>query len=89
MNREIADKLISDNKVFHFPTDAHLQEHSIEVQIPFIQYYFKDVPKIVPIIIGTQNEATVRKIAEALKPWFTSENLFCHKQRFLTLSLLH
>jgi hypothetical protein len=31
---------------------------------------------IVPIIIGTHNESTVKKIAEALKPYFTSENLF-------------
>ena len=31
---------------------------------------------IVPIIIGTHNESTVKKIAEALKPWFTPENLF-------------
>ncbi|MCX6325840.1 MAG: AmmeMemoRadiSam system protein B [Bacteroidia bacterium] len=76
VNREIANKLIRENKVFNFPTDAHLQEHSIEVQLPFIQYYFKDKPLIVPIIIGTNNENMVKKIAEAIKPWFTSENLF-------------
>jgi MEMO1 family protein len=76
VNKEIANKLISENKVFNFPTNAHLQEHSIEVQIPFIQYYFKDQSLIVPIIIGTDNEYTVKKIAEALRPWFTSENLF-------------
>ncbi len=76
VNKEIADKLKSENKVFNFPGTAHLQEHSIEVQIPFIQYYFKSNPLIVPIIIGTNNEQTVKKIAEALEPWFTSENLF-------------
>ena len=76
VNREIAGKLKSDNKVFIFPESAHLQEHSIEVQLPFIQYYFKEVPGIVPIIIGTHNESTVKKIAEALKPYFTTENLF-------------
>ncbi|MCX6320191.1 MAG: AmmeMemoRadiSam system protein B [Bacteroidia bacterium] len=76
VNREIANKLIRENKVFKFPTTAHLQEHSIEVQLPFIQYYFKDKPLIVPIIIGTNSENTVKKIAEALRPWFTSENLF-------------
>jgi AmmeMemoRadiSam system protein B/AmmeMemoRadiSam system protein A len=76
VNRDIANKLISENKVFNFPTNAHLQEHSIEVQLPFIQYYFTDKPLIVPIIIGTNNENTVKKIAEALRPWFTSENLF-------------
>ena len=76
VNREIADKLISDNKVFNFPVKPHFQEHSIEVQIPFIQYYFKASQVIVPVIIGTNNEITVKKIAEALKPWFTPDNLF-------------
>jgi AmmeMemoRadiSam system protein B/AmmeMemoRadiSam system protein A len=76
VNRDIADKLIRNNKVFAFPTTAHDQEHSIEVQIPFIQQYFKDIPPIVPIIIGTDKENTIKKIAEALKPWFTPENLF-------------
>ena len=76
VNREIANKLISENKVFNFPANSHLQEHSLEVQIPFIQYYFKDTPMIVPIIIGTNNESTVKNIAEALRPWFTPENLF-------------
>jgi AmmeMemoRadiSam system protein B/AmmeMemoRadiSam system protein A len=76
VNKEIANKLIGENKVFDFPTNAHLQEHSLEVQMPFIQYYFKDLPLIVPIVIGTDNYNTVKKIAEALRPWFTSENLF-------------
>ena len=76
VNKEIANKLIQNNKVFNFPVNAHIQEHSIENQLPFIQYYFKDIPTIVPVIIGTDDEKTVKKIAEALKPWFTPENLF-------------
>jgi MEMO1 family protein len=76
VNREIANNLILKNKVFAFPTDAHLKEHSIEVQIPFIQYYFKELPAIVPIIIGTDNQNTIKKIADALRPWFNKENLF-------------
>jgi AmmeMemoRadiSam system protein B/AmmeMemoRadiSam system protein A len=76
VNKEIANKLISNNKVFKFPVDAHIKEHSIENQLPFIQYYFKDIPPIIPIIIGTDDESTVKKIAEALRPWFIPENLF-------------
>ncbi|HBH82958.1 MAG TPA: TIGR00296 family protein [Bacteroidales bacterium] len=76
VNREIANKLKNDNSVFDFPTGAHLQEHSIEVQLPFIQYYFNSKPQIVPVIIGTDNEGTLKKIAEALRPWFNSDNLF-------------
>jgi hypothetical protein len=76
VNRDIANQLILKSEIFGFPADAHLNEHSIEVQIPFIQYYFKNNPVIVPIIIGTDDKKEVKKIAEALRPWFTSENLF-------------
>jgi AmmeMemoRadiSam system protein B/AmmeMemoRadiSam system protein A len=76
VNREIADKLKNDNKVFDFPTTAHLQEHSLEVQIPLIQNYFTNLPPIVPVIIGTTRESTLKQIAEALRPWFNDENLF-------------
>ncbi len=76
VNKEIANKLRNENKIFDFPVTAHLQEHSIEVQLPFIQYYFANNPMIVPIIIGTNNNSTIKKISDALKPWFTSENLF-------------
>lgn len=76
VNKEIGDRLKKENSVFNFPTTAHLQDHCLEVQVPFIQYYYKNPPAIVPIIIGTTNTGTIRKIAEALKPWFTPENLF-------------
>jgi|WetSurMetagenome_2_1015567.scaffolds.fasta_scaffold00001_167 MEMO1 family protein len=76
VNREIGDKLKKDNDVFNFPVTAHLKDHCLEVQIPFIQYYFETTPRIVPIIIGTTNTSTIRKIADALRPWFTAENLF-------------
>ena len=76
VNTEIAKELINRNKVFDFHNNAHLQEHSLEVQLPFIQYYFKETPLIVPIIIGTNDISTIKSIAEALRPWFTAENLF-------------
>lgn len=76
VNKDIASKLKNENKVFNFPVTAHLREHSLEVQIPLLQYYYKKIPKIVPIVIGTNNTNTIKLIAEALRPWFTSDNLF-------------
>ena len=75
VNREIANKLKSE-KLFSFTINAHLQEHSLEVQLPLIQYYFRNSIPIVPIIIATNNTNTIKKLAEALKPWFTPDNLF-------------
>jgi AmmeMemoRadiSam system protein B/AmmeMemoRadiSam system protein A len=76
VNREIAVELKKNYKVFNFPVTAHAREHSVEVQIPFIQYYFENIPPIVPIILGTNSNKTVRQVAEVLKPWFTKDNLF-------------
>ena len=76
VNKDISNTLIKENKVFDFPVNAHLQEHSLEVQLPFIQYYFTGKPMIVPIIIGTNDSKTIKKIADVLKPWFKDENLF-------------
>ncbi len=74
-NKEIANSLKKE-KLFNYPVDAHLQEHSLEVQMPFIQYYFKNIPPVIPIIIATNNVNNIKKIADILKPWFTPENLF-------------
>ncbi|MGA1978033.1 MAG: AmmeMemoRadiSam system protein B [Bacteroidales bacterium] len=76
INREIAAKLKNENRVFDYPEDAHIQDHCIEVQVPFIQYYYTKAQKIVPIIIGTNDPSVIRRIAEALKQYFTPDNLF-------------
>jgi AmmeMemoRadiSam system protein B/AmmeMemoRadiSam system protein A len=76
VNREIAEKLRSDNRLFNNSEEPHKQEHSLEVQLPFIQYLFPNNPKIVPIIIGTSDTREIKNMADILKTWFTSENLF-------------
>ncbi|MBA4321572.1 MAG: TIGR00296 family protein [Odoribacter sp.] len=76
VNIEIANSLRNKCCHFNFPVTAHFQEHSIEVQIPFIQFYFMNEISIVPIIIGTDNKNTIKEIADALKPYFTADNLF-------------
>jgi AmmeMemoRadiSam system protein B len=45
---------------------AHRAEHSVEVEIPFIQYIDPDA-RIVPIIMGRQDIASAHKLAEILK----------------------
>ena len=73
---EIAQKLVSENTVLAFDPQYHKSEHSIEVQIPFLQYFLKKDFKIVPVLLGTQDPKTCEQIAEALKPYFLPENLF-------------
>ncbi|MBI9067424.1 MAG: AmmeMemoRadiSam system protein B [Salinivirgaceae bacterium] len=73
---ELANKLIAENSLFNYLSDAHSKEHSLEVQLPFLQYKLKNDIKIVPIIIGTQAAKDCKKIAKILQPYFTNENLF-------------
>ena len=46
-------------------SQAHKYEHSVEVQLPFLQQSQKDF-KIVPIILGDHNLETCKKLAESI-----------------------
>ena len=59
-----ADKQMIKQLNIKIDNNAQLYEHSLEVQLPFLQYYFKD-SKIVPIIVS--NELAVKDIVEKLK----------------------
>jgi MEMO1 family protein len=72
----LANRLLRENRIFEANPDAHLKEHSLEVQLPFLQFHLKNKFKIVPIIMGTQSESNIRKIAGALNPYFNDKNLF-------------
>lgn len=76
VNRDIAGKLISNSKVFSYHRAAHTGEHSLEVQLPFLQSHLDENTSIVPVIIGTHNKETCIEIASALQDWFTGDNLF-------------
>ena len=41
------------NGAFVCRRDAHDGEHCLEVQLPFLQMVFNEVPPVVPIVIGT------------------------------------
>ena len=76
VDTELANSLITQNKLLDYAPDAHNREHSLEVQVPFLQYWLKKPFKIVPIVIGTQTPETCKKLSKILEPYFTSENLF-------------
>lgn len=72
----LVNELIKQYSFFDYVEEAHEKEHSLEVQLPFLQYRLHKPFKIVPIIIGTRSASTCQKIADALKPYFNSRNLF-------------
>ncbi|MBQ1666525.1 MAG: AmmeMemoRadiSam system protein B, partial [Prevotella sp.] len=76
VDREVAQQLIEADSVFSYSKKAHSQEHCLEVQLPFLQRRFGDVPPIVPIIISTNDYSKLKRMAEVLKPYFNDDNLF-------------
>jgi AmmeMemoRadiSam system protein B/AmmeMemoRadiSam system protein A len=76
VNRSLGEDLIRKDGVFSSRTDVHLPEHSLEVQLPFLQTRLKKPFQIVPILLGTSRPETCRKIAAALRPFFSEKNLF-------------
>ncbi|MFA5302385.1 MAG: AmmeMemoRadiSam system protein B [Bacteroidales bacterium] len=62
--------------LFSEDSRAHRDEHSLEVQLPFLHHVLKKDYVIVPIVMGTSDPGVCKKIAEALSPYFNADNLF-------------
>ena len=68
VDAEVAKEIVARTRFYDFDEDAHLYEHSVEVQVPFIQYIFpKQTPRIVPIVIKNQVPEVSEDLARALK----------------------
>ncbi|MBA3014160.1 MAG: AmmeMemoRadiSam system protein B [Proteobacteria bacterium] len=76
VNRELGEELVEKSKLFTTRTDAHAVEHSVEVQVPFLQQHLKKPFRIVPIVLGHNSPETCRAIGEALLPYMNDHNLF-------------
>lgn len=76
IDRELAKKLVDENDVFTFDQEADAYEHSLEVQLPFLQYLLGENISLVPIIIGSQSAQVCKDIASILKPYLNEDNLF-------------
>jgi len=59
---------------FGYVPEAHAREHSVEVQVPFIQKVLPQA-KIVPIVMGYQTQKTMTALADALAKVLPSKNV--------------
>lgn len=66
IDNESAEYLLKNGTDIEFYQMAHVQEHSIEVQVPFLQYVLKDKFKLLPIVIGNQTYAYTLNLANTL-----------------------
>ncbi len=68
---EKAKELVKISGMVDFDESAHLREHSLEVQLPFLQYIYSNRFKILPLCLNLQDKATAldlgKSIAEIVK----------------------
>jgi AmmeMemoRadiSam system protein B/AmmeMemoRadiSam system protein A len=62
---ELAKKIIAADKSIGYEPAAHAAEHSVEIQMPFVQYSLKSF-KAVEIIMGTQDRKTCESLSKAI-----------------------
>lgn len=61
----MVEHIVKNSNIIMPSYDAHLNEHSLEVQLPFLQYiYGEDMPDIVPIVAYDQRPETAIAIIE-------------------------
>ena len=65
VNNKLAELILKYSKIASADYQAHLYEHSLEVQIPFIQYFSKDF-SIVPITIMDTSPKTCQNLGEGI-----------------------
>ena len=65
LDTALAKELLEHSEIIDYDHTAFLREHSVEVQVPFLQYIFGEF-KLVPICMGHQDLETSRELGMAL-----------------------
>ena len=75
IDRDFASGLLEASHDLTSNFDAHEKEHSLEVEVPFLQYRSPQV-KIVPLIIGTLDVDRAHEVACSLVEFLKSRSRF-------------
>ena len=62
---DCARAILAATPVVHEHPDAHVREHSLEMQLPFLEHIAPNLP-IVPLLMGYQTAATARALGSGL-----------------------
>jgi AmmeMemoRadiSam system protein B/AmmeMemoRadiSam system protein A len=63
---ELARAIIAQDDAIRFTRAGHGREHSVEVELPFLQRALGKKLRIVPMVMGDRTMATCRRLAEAI-----------------------
>jgi len=65
VEKGLCQKLKEESELIRFEAQAHSQEHSLEVQLPFLQETLGKI-SLVPIVLGDQSYRTCESVARAM-----------------------
>jgi AmmeMemoRadiSam system protein B len=74
IDTEIANKIVRESRIVDVDESAHRFEHSIEVQLPFLQYLYGSQFKIVPICFLMQDLDSVKEVGRAVSSVLVGKN---------------
>lgn len=74
LDRKRCDELLKYEQFTSVPA-AHAQEHSLELQLPFLQYALRRDFELVPIVIGNIRPGWYEPMADLLLPLWDEETL--------------
>jgi AmmeMemoRadiSam system protein B len=69
-----ANKILAECSILDVDDSAHVREHSIEVQLPFIQYLYGSSFKFVPISFLMQDLDSSREVGQAVAKVLSGKN---------------
>jgi len=74
VDTESANRIAKESKIVDVDDSAHRLEHSIEVQIPFLQYLYGTAFRFVPICFLMQDISTARDVGQATAKAINGKN---------------
>lgn len=74
VDSELAKAIAAENRNFMYQPVADTQEHSIEVEVPFLQRVLKGF-KIVPILLGNDDDNECKYLADAILKHIKGKNV--------------
>ncbi len=66
IDKQVRTNIVDNTELAELDESAHSREHSIEVQLPFLQYLFENDLTIVPICMKNQNLETSKKVGQSI-----------------------
>ena len=74
IHKSLAKEVVANSDVIYESMDGHNEEHSLEIQLPFLQLALSDI-KIVPIVVWDYSFNNCQKISKAITKAIKDKNV--------------